>query len=117
MQDVKVTTPTGWELVHSVTIILSSDTVTVTYAGLPMDIVFKQDNTREIRYTGTPKGDRWVLELTNFSNAFGEGKFDLVPFAEQDGRDVRISFFVQTLNVEESSRVMSLNFYKEPAKS
>jgi phenolic acid decarboxylase len=116
MSEVKVTTPTGWELVHSVTMILSSNMVTVTYAGLPMDIVFKQDSTGEIRYIGTAQGNRWVLELMNFSNSMGEGMFDLVNFAEHDGRDLSISFFVQTLNVESNSRVMSLNFFKGPAK-
>jgi len=116
MQDVKVTTSNGWELVHSVTLILASNTVTVTYAGLPLDIVFKQDNSGEIRYTGTPQGSRWNLELINFSNSIGEGMFDLIPFAEQEGRDLSITFFVQTLSVEANSRVLTLNFFKEPAK-
>lgn len=116
MQDVKVTTSNGWDLVHSVTMILASNMVTVTYAGLSIDIVFKQDNSGEIRYTATPQGARWLLELLNFSNPIGEGMFDLVPFAEQEGRKVMISFFVQTLSVETNNRVLLLNFFKEPAK-
>lgn len=116
MQDVKVTASNGWDLVHSVTMILASNTVTVTYAGLVMNIVFKQDSSGEIRYTGTPQGNGWVLELSNFSNQIGEGMFDLVPFAEHEGRKVMISFFVQTMSVETNNRVLTLNFFKEPAK-
>lgn len=116
MQDVRVTASNGWDLVHSVTLILSNNTVTVTYAGLSMDIVFKQDNSGEIRYNSTPQGSRWLLELLNFANPLGEGMFDLVPFAEQEGRRVMISFFVHTLSVEANSRVVLLNFFKEPAK-
>lgn len=116
MHDVKVTTSTGWELVHSVSVILSSNMATVTYAGLYLDVVFKQDNSGEIRYTGKPNGSRWGLELLNFSNSIGEGMFDLIPFAEQEGRRVMISFFVQTMSVEANSRVLLLNFFKEPAK-
>lgn len=116
MHDVKVTTSTGWELVHSVSVILSSNMATVTYAGLYLDVVFKQDNSGEVRYTGKPNGSRWGLELLNFSNSIGEGMFDLIPFAEQEGRRVMISFFVQTMSVEANSRVLLLNFFKEPAK-
>lgn len=114
MLDVKIVASSGWELVHSVTVLLDSSKVTVTYEGLAMDIVFKHDNTGEVRYDGNQKDSRWILELLNFTNAFGEGKLEPIPFAVSDGRDVNISFFVQTLNVETFNRVLTLNFYKEP---
>lgn len=116
MQDVKVMSSNGWELVHSTTILLGSNKVTVTYDGLPMDVVFTQNGSGEVRYTGTAEGSKWILELFNFANPIGEGMFELVPFAEQEGRAVNISFFVQTLNAATNYRVLTLNFFKEPAK-
>jgi hypothetical protein len=116
MPEVKVVSSNGWELVHSVTVHLCNSMVTVVYDGLPLDIVFKKDDTGEVRYAGAINGPRWVLELFNFANPFGEGKLEPIPFAISEGRNVHLTFHVQTLNVETFNRVVSLNFFKEPAK-
>ncbi|MGG5223464.1 DUF6864 domain-containing function [Pseudomonas syringae pv. coryli] len=116
MPDVKVYSPDGWELVYNLTIHLCNSMVTVVYDGLPIDIVFKKDDTGEVRYSSSFNGVRWVLELFNFSNALGEGKLEPIPFAFSEGRQIKLTFYVQTLNVEMFNRVLSLNFFKEPAK-
>ena len=114
MPDVKVTSSSGWELVHSVTIILANTIATVTYDGLPLDIVFKKDEAGSVRYSAAWHGSRWTLELVNFGNVLGEGMFEPIPFAVGDGREVNLSFFVQTLNVDTHSRVLTLNFFARP---
>lgn len=116
MPDVKVFSQDGWELVFSVTVHLCSSMVTVVYEGLPLDIMFKKDAAGEVRYSSSISGVRCVLELFNFTNPIGEGKFEPISFAYSEGRQVNLTFHVQTLNAETSNRVVTLNFFKEPAK-
>lgn len=115
MPEVKITTSAGLELVYFTTIHIANSFVGVVYDGLPLDIIFKKDDGM-VRYHSRSMGPRVMLELFNFNNSLGEGMLDPIPFAESNGRDIKMSFFVQTLNAETFNRVISLNFFAGPQK-
>lgn len=117
MADVKINVG-KYEVIYSGTFHVADCQVDLVFEGVKLEVVFKNDGG-EPRYTSTVKNDGFgvLLELNNFNNAFGEGKLDPIPFVISNGHEVKLTFFVHTLDKEKNLRSLTLTLLKAPEKN
>lgn len=104
----------GFELIYSTVLHVTNDEFKLVYDGLSLDVLFKDDGGTG-RYSSSIVDGGVVLELFNMSNPLGEGALEPIPFARTSGREVRLSFFVNTVNKETKYRIVTINLFKAPA--
>lgn len=99
--------------------IISSGVVHISYnwpinfefQGLKMQVVFVENASLQVsRYESKVENGIWMLYLTNFSHTTGEGLYTPIPIATVDGKQLSLSFSVDTISKDDGLRVFSYTF-------
>jgi hypothetical protein len=96
----------GYEIVASGVVHLNGPSFELIFDGMPVEFNFIKGEGAST-YNFEPKGNGLSFNLIAFSNALGEGKFEPISIATTQGRDVKLTFFVNTIDVEANTRVFS----------
>jgi hypothetical protein len=102
----------GYEVIDSGVIHLTGTTVEFVVDGLPIEVLFKIENLPP-KYAVTIEGYKVVLTLSDFSSKEGQGLIEPLVVASSQGRDIKMTFFVQTLP-DSHYRIMSYAFLLAP---
>ncbi|MBH3399153.1 hypothetical protein I5S60_06190 [Pseudomonas fluorescens] len=103
----------GWEVVGSGFLHISGTFARIVFDGMPIEIKFESDGD-SVRYDFTPSDKDMTLTLYNFDSQAPQGKIEPVVMAASGGRDIKMTFIVQTLNKELNLRIFSYTFLLEP---
>lgn len=102
----------GLSIISSGVIHISSNwPVNFELQGLRMQIVFLENASLQVsRYESKVENDIWMLYLTNFSHTTGEGLYTPIPIATVEGKQLSLSFSVDTISRNDGIRVFSYTF-------
>lgn len=79
--------------------------------GLKLQVRFNENPTFSVsRYESKVEDDVWLLYLTNFSHTTGEGLYVPIPIATLGGKQLSMTFSVETISREEGIRKFSYTF-------
>jgi hypothetical protein len=96
----------GYEVVASGVVHLTGPSFQLIFDGMPVEFNFIKGEGAAT-YNFEPKGGGLSFNLIAFNNPLGEGQFEPIPIATTQGRDVKLTFFVNTVDVGASSRIFS----------
>ncbi|MGZ9738056.1 DUF6864 domain-containing function [Pseudomonas sp. GNP012] len=103
----------GWEVVGSGFLHVSGTFARIVFDDMPVIIRFESDGGGT-RWEFEPSDKDITLTLYNFDSQAPQGKIEPVVMAASAGRDIKMTFVVQTLNKELNLRIFSYTFLLEP---
>lgn len=102
----------GYEVVASGLVHVVGSKLTIVFDGMPVEISFIQDGAG-VRYSTAVVGNSVVMSLFNFAT-IGDGRIEPVAIASSNGRDVQMTFWVNTINSEQMLREFRYTFLLGP---
>lgn len=103
----------GMELEVSRVIHLSQSNFIIKLGGVAMDFRFINDDGKNRWAVGPDEdGKSLSIKLYNFKSRVGVGRVKPISLGSNDEHELFLTFFVETLSVENDERVVSLNIFK-----
>ncbi|NIE73051.1 hypothetical protein F3J45_01035 [Pantoea sp. Ap-967] len=102
----------GMSIISSGVVHISSNwPINFEVQGLKLQVIFVENSSVKVsRYETKVENGIWNLYLTNFSHTTGEGLYSPVPIATVEGKQLSMTFSVDTISRNEGLRVFSYTF-------